>query len=99
MEIQAASDMGDSRTMYKKIKVALGPTISKCAPIKSESGESITDQKKQLNRWVEHYSKLYSKESPANAGQHVLSWYQRLYQHSQQCMNLTWNLQRKNLQR
>jgi len=32
------------------------------APLKSNSGEKITDRAKQLDRWVEHYSELYSNE-------------------------------------
>ena len=35
----------------------------KTAPLKSKSGEVITDKAKQLDRWVEHYSELYSKEN------------------------------------
>ena len=48
--------------MYKKIRVALGPQINKVAPLKSSTGQQITDRKEQLDRWVEHYSDLYSEE-------------------------------------
>lgn len=61
-DIQEASEKGDIKTMYQKIKVALGPQVSKVAPIKSKSGELIHDKNQQLNRWVEHYSDLYSAE-------------------------------------
>ena len=61
-DIQTASDMGDIRRMYEKIRVALGPQPSKVAPLKSLNGENITDKHKQMDRWVEHYSQLYSKE-------------------------------------
>ena len=61
-DIQMASDTGDIRRMYEKIRTALGPQINKVAPLKSLSGEQITDKHKQMERWVEHYSCLYSQE-------------------------------------
>ena len=61
--IQTAVDMGNIRGMYEGIKRATGPTQSKTAPLKSLSGEIIHDRGKQLERWVEHYSQLYSQEN------------------------------------
>ena len=49
--------------MYDGIKKATGPSVNKTAPLKSKSGEVITDKAKQLERWVEHYSELYSRET------------------------------------
>ena len=49
--------------MYDGIKKALGPTLSKTAPLKSSSGEIITDKGQQMERWVEHYSDLYCREN------------------------------------
>ena len=40
-----------------------GPTIKKTAPLKTKSGEVITDSNKQMERWVEHYLELYSTEN------------------------------------
>ena len=60
--IQTAHDTGDVRTMYQKMKLALGPTISRSAPLKSSTGEMITSKSDQLKRWVEHYSQLYALE-------------------------------------
>ena len=51
--------------MYEGIKCALGPTQTKTAPLKSACGEVITDKGKQMERWVEHYSELYSRENVA----------------------------------
>ena len=48
--------------MYNGIKEATGPGI-KNSPLKSQLGEVITDKAKQLDRWVEHYSELYSREN------------------------------------
>ena len=62
-KIQTAAATGNVRGMYDGIKTALGPTQSKTAPLKSTTGEAITDQAQQMNRWVEHYSELYSREN------------------------------------
>ena len=44
-------------------RVAFGPSIVKTAPLKSTSGEIITDRSKQMERWAEHYQELYSRET------------------------------------
>ena len=49
--------------MYEGIKTATGPMSVKTAPLKAKSGEVITDQSKQLQRWVEHYLELYSTQN------------------------------------
>ena len=61
--IQQAADTGNINSMFEGIKEATGPKISKTAPIKSKAGTIITDKTKQLERWVEHYSELYSREN------------------------------------
>ncbi|XP_076047010.1 uncharacterized protein LOC143028573 [Oratosquilla oratoria] len=61
--IQFAAVSGNIRGMYEGIKTALGPTQSKTAPLKTTSGEVITDKGKQMDRWVEHHSELYSREN------------------------------------
>ena len=49
--------------MYDVIKKALGPTQCKTASLKSSNGEIITDKGQKMERWVEHYSDLYSREN------------------------------------
>ena len=61
--IQMAAAMGNIRGLYDGIKKALGPMESKMAPLKSATGEVITDQGWEVMRWVEHYSDLYSREN------------------------------------
>lgn len=61
--IQRAADTGDVRMMYEGIKKALGPPIRKTAPLKSKTGEVITDQGKVMERWVEHYLELYATQT------------------------------------
>lgn len=60
--LQTAAETGNIRGMYEGIKKALGPAQSKTAPLKSSAGEVITDKAQQMERWVEHYSELYSRE-------------------------------------
>ena len=45
------------------MKRAFGPSIVRTAPLKSTSGEIITDRAKQMERWAEHYQELYSRET------------------------------------
>ena len=47
--------------MYAGIKQATGKPIKKTAPLKSKTGEVITAQDKQVERWAEHYLDLYSR--------------------------------------
>ena len=61
--IQTAADTGNARGMYEGIRKATGPAPSKSAPLKSKTGEVITDQAKQLERWVEHYLELYATQN------------------------------------
>ena len=61
-KIQLAADCGHSNGTYEGIKTATGPTSVKTAPLKSKTGEVITDQSMQLQRWVEHFLELYSTQ-------------------------------------
>ncbi|XP_047120326.1 craniofacial development protein 2-like [Schistocerca piceifrons] len=61
--IQKAADSGDAKVMYDGIKKAIGPTVRKTAPLKSRTGEVITDEGKQMERRVEHYLELYAAEN------------------------------------
>ena len=62
-DIQLAAITGNIRGMYDGIKKAIGPSQCKTAPLKSSTGEIITEKKKQMERWVEHYSDLYSRQN------------------------------------
>ena len=61
--IQDAADTGDVRRMYEGIKKAIGPPTSKITPLKAKTGETISDPSQQLDRWVEHYLKLYASQN------------------------------------
>ena len=61
--IQLAADTGNIRGMYDGIKKAMGPSKKVVAPLKSSTGEIIRDKAKQMDRWVEHYSELYSQQN------------------------------------
>ncbi|XP_063605235.1 uncharacterized protein LOC134780428 [Penaeus indicus] len=62
-DIQRSADSGNVRGMFDGIKKAVGPEVKKTAPLKSATGEIITDREQQMKRWVEHYSELYSRET------------------------------------
>ena len=49
--------------MYDGIKKATCPIVKQQPPLKSKSGEVITDKAKQLDSWVKHNSELYSREN------------------------------------
>ena len=49
--------------MYAGIKRTDGLAMRKTAPLKSASGELITDVNLQMERWVENYSDLYKSEN------------------------------------
>ena len=61
--IQSAVITGNIRGMYDGIKRALELTMNKTAPLRSSTGEVITDKRHQLERWVEHFSDIYSREN------------------------------------
>ena len=61
--IQSATITRNIKGMYDGIKKALGPTLNKTAPLRSSTREVITDRGHQLERWMEHYSDLYSREN------------------------------------
>ena len=60
---QSAAITENIRGMYDGIKKALGPTLNKTAPLRSSTGEVITDRGHQLERWVEHCSDIYPREN------------------------------------
>ena len=61
--IQLSADCGNIRGMYEGLKKAFGPSAVKVTPLKSASGDIITDRGKQMERWAEHYQQLYSREN------------------------------------
>ena len=61
--IEEASNTGNATGMYEGIKQANGPNVKKIAPLKSKTGEIITDRKKQMERSVEHCLEFYSTEN------------------------------------
>ncbi|RDD64003.1 hypothetical protein DU478_22495, partial [Thalassococcus profundi] len=62
-DIQTSADCGNTRAMYEGMKKAFGPSVTKIAPLKSTSGNIIKDRGGQMERWVEHYGELYSREN------------------------------------
>ena len=63
--IEECALLGNVRGMYSGIKEALGPVPKKSAPLKTTTGEELTDLEAQLNGWVQHYETLYADERHA----------------------------------
>ena len=57
------SDTGNARGMFGGIKQATEVLVKKTGPLKTKTGEVITDHKKHIEIWVEHYLDLYSSEN------------------------------------
>ena len=74
--LQQYAKKGDARGMYEGIKKATGPATVKTAPLKSKTGEVITDQEKQLQRWVDLYAtqNVVTDTRPSTPSQTCLSW-------------------------
>ena len=51
------------RGMYDGIKKTTGPSIKMVATLNTKTGEVITDCSKQMERWMEHYLELCSREN------------------------------------
>ena len=61
-EVQRCSEVGDLRGVYNGIKSAVEPHPVRTASLLSVQGSLIQDPSLQLDRWVEHYSSIYSQE-------------------------------------
>ncbi|KAK4325144.1 hypothetical protein Pmani_004298 [Petrolisthes manimaculis] len=61
--IQLFADCGNIRRMYDGMKKAFRPSATKIAPLKSASGDIVTDRSKQMERWAKHYQELYTREN------------------------------------
>ena len=61
--IQSAAITGNIRGVYDGIKKAIRPTLNKTAPLRSSTWEVITDRGHQLEKRVERYSDIYSREN------------------------------------
>ncbi len=51
---QLSADCGNIRAMCEGMKKAFGPSTIKIAPLRSATGDVITDHGKQMERWAEH---------------------------------------------
>ncbi len=52
--------MGNTGSMYAGIMEATGTCATNSVPLKSKSGEAITDQLQEMERWVEHNLEIYA---------------------------------------
>ena len=61
--IQLFADCSNICAMHDGMTKAFGLCATRIAPLKSTTGDIINDWGKQMERWVEHYQELYSRES------------------------------------
>ena len=59
-KVHLAATTGNIRGMYDGIKKAMGPVQRMTSSTKSFTGEILTDINEQMERWMEHYSNIYS---------------------------------------
>ena len=62
-DIQSAAETGKIWSINEGIKKTTSPASKKTAPLKDLNGNVILCKNKQMERWVEHYSELYSWET------------------------------------
>ena len=68
-EAEHAARQGQSGTIYKITKHLCGKYTNHSAPVKDKSGNSITTEREQAARWVEHFRDILNRpepEEPAN---------------------------------
>jgi len=61
-EVQRCSEVGDLRGVHNGIKSVIEPQPVRTASLLSEQGSLIQGPSLQLDRWVEHYSSIYSQD-------------------------------------
>lgn len=62
-DIQTSADTGNIKAMFEGLKKAFGPSKRIMAPISSLSGAILSTRTEQMERWVEHFSLLYSRQN------------------------------------
>jgi len=62
-ELQSAADHHDMKAFCAGLKAAYGSRETGSAPVKSLDGSFITDRKKTLARWVEHFQSVLNQKS------------------------------------
>jgi len=66
-EIQRYADSHDMKNFYSGLKEVYGPTSSGSSPLLSADGSTlITERKKILDRWAEHFNGVLNRPSTIN---------------------------------
>ena len=63
-EAQAAAQRGDSRTVYRITKALTGGFTSKTTVVKDRTGNVLTKDEDQRNRWAEHFRDTLNRPDP-----------------------------------
>ena len=65
-EAEEAAAFGDSQTLYGTIRKLSGNFSKPEVPVKDKEGESIPGERRQMERWREHFEDLLNRPPPAN---------------------------------
>ena len=63
-EAECAAVRGELSTVHKIIKRLCGNYTNHCAPVKGKDGSSITTEREQADRWVEHFCEVLNHLQP-----------------------------------
>ena len=74
--IQCA-DCGDLHGLYSGIREAIGPIPKEVSPLLAADGALLVDTSAQLERWLDHYTSIYSQ--PSHVSCSALSSLQQLH--------------------
>eukprot|EP00795_Rhopilema_esculentum_P011858 gene11858-2404_t len=62
---QECADRGNMRELFKKVKLISGKSSKRVAlPVKDKEGKLITDEKRQNERWKEHFQIVLNLSAP-----------------------------------
>ena len=65
-EAEEAASFGDSQTLYGTIRRLAGNFGKPDVPVKDKEGNTIPGERRQLERWREHFEDLLNRPAPAN---------------------------------
>ena len=63
---EEAASFGDSQTLYGTIRRLAGNFGKPDVPVKDKEGNSIPGERRQLERWREHFEELLNRPAPAD---------------------------------
>ena len=65
-QAEQAADRGDLNMVYKITKELCNTNSHRTMPIKDKDGNTITSEKGQAERWVQHFTEVLNRPAPEN---------------------------------